>query len=61
MNWFHRNKVALTILMGLVLLGLFAITQSIVTVLTAARFGASFSKIDEEIYRPWSLPSSSRS
>jgi signal transduction histidine kinase/ActR/RegA family two-component response regulator/HPt (histidine-containing phosphotransfer) domain-containing protein len=48
MNWFHRNKVALTILMGLVLLGLFAITQSIVTVLTAARFGASFSKIDEK-------------
>ena len=48
MNWFSRNKVALTILMGLVLLGLFAVTQSIVTVLTAARFGTSFSKIDEK-------------
>jgi signal transduction histidine kinase/DNA-binding response OmpR family regulator len=45
MNWSRRNKVALTILMGLALIGIFAVTQSGVAVLAIARFGASFNQI----------------
>ena len=41
----RRNKVALTILMGLALIGLFAVTQSGVAILAIARFGASFNQI----------------
>ena len=41
----HRNKVALTILMGLALIGIFAVTQSGIAVLAIARFGASFNQI----------------
>jgi signal transduction histidine kinase/DNA-binding response OmpR family regulator len=41
----RRNKVALTILMGLALIGILAITQSGVAVLAIARFGASFNQI----------------
>ena len=41
----RRNKVALTILMGLALIGLFAATQSGVAILAIARFGASFNQI----------------
>jgi signal transduction histidine kinase/DNA-binding response OmpR family regulator len=46
-NWFHRNKVALTILMGLALVGLFAIIQSVAAILTVARFAAGFDQIAE--------------
>jgi signal transduction histidine kinase/DNA-binding NarL/FixJ family response regulator len=48
MSRLQRHKVALTILAGLALIGLFAITQSVVAVLTAARFGASFDEIAEK-------------
>jgi signal transduction histidine kinase/DNA-binding response OmpR family regulator len=41
----RRNKVALTILIGLALIGLFAVTQSGVAILAIARFGASFNQI----------------
>ncbi|MGH7490062.1 MAG: hypothetical protein ACREMY_31315, partial [bacterium] len=41
----RRNKVALTILMGLALIGLFAVTQSGVAILAIARFGTSFNQI----------------
>ena len=41
----RRNKVALTILMGLALIGLFAVTQSGVAILAIARFRASFNQI----------------
>jgi signal transduction histidine kinase len=41
----HRNRVALTILMGLALIGIFAVTQSGIAVLAIARFGASFNQI----------------
>jgi len=41
----RRNKVALTILMGLALIGLFAVTQSGVAILAVARFGTSFRQI----------------
>jgi signal transduction histidine kinase/DNA-binding response OmpR family regulator len=47
MAWFRRSKVALTILIGLVLIGLFAVTQSGVAILAITRFGASFSQIAE--------------
>jgi signal transduction histidine kinase/FixJ family two-component response regulator/HPt (histidine-containing phosphotransfer) domain-containing protein len=41
----RRNKVALTILIGLALISLFALTQSGVAILAIARFGASFNEI----------------
>jgi signal transduction histidine kinase/ActR/RegA family two-component response regulator/HPt (histidine-containing phosphotransfer) domain-containing protein len=47
MSWFHRNRVALTILVGLALIGLFAVAQSGVAIVAIARFGASFSQIAE--------------
>jgi signal transduction histidine kinase/DNA-binding response OmpR family regulator len=47
MIWFNQNKVALTILMGLALIGLFAVTQSGVAILAITRFGASFNQIAE--------------
>ena len=43
----RRNKVALTILIGLALIGLFAVTQSGVAILATARFGTSFNQIAE--------------
>src|SRR5215475_3363409 len=45
MRRLRRNKVALTILMGLALIGIFAVTQSGIAVLAIARFGASFNQI----------------
>ena len=48
MNWFHRNKVALTILMGLAFVGLFAIIQIGVAILTVTRFAASVDQIAEK-------------
>src|SRR5215813_12576419 len=47
MRRLHRNRVALTILIGLALIGLFAVTQSGVAILAITRFGASFSQIAE--------------
>jgi signal transduction histidine kinase/HPt (histidine-containing phosphotransfer) domain-containing protein/ActR/RegA family two-component response regulator len=44
---FRRNRVALTILLGLALIGIFAVTQSGVAILAIARFGASFNQIAE--------------
>ena len=45
MKWFRRSKVALTVLIGLVLIALFAVTQSGVAVLAITQFGASFGQI----------------
>ena len=47
MSGSRPNKVALTILVGLALIGLFAVTQSGVAILAIARFGASFNQIAE--------------
>ena len=47
MSGSRPNKVALTILTGLALIGLFAVTQSGVAILAIARFGASFNQIAE--------------
>ena len=43
--WIRRNGVALTVLLGLVLIGLFAVTQSGVAIFAIARFSASFNQI----------------
>src|SRR5260370_24160395 len=43
--WVRRNGVALTVLSGLVLIGLFAVTQSGVAIFAIARFSASFNEI----------------
>jgi serine phosphatase RsbU (regulator of sigma subunit) len=43
--WVRRNGVALSVLLGLVLIGTFALTQSGVAILAVARFGASFDEI----------------
>jgi signal transduction histidine kinase/DNA-binding response OmpR family regulator len=45
MAWFRRNKVSLTILLGLALIALLALTQSGVAILAILRFGASFNEI----------------
>jgi hypothetical protein len=45
MIWFRRNKVALTILIGLALIALVAIGQSAVAIFAIARFGTSFNEI----------------
>jgi phosphoglycerate-specific signal transduction histidine kinase len=45
MAWFRRNKVSLTILIGLALIALLALTQSGVAILTILRFGANFNEI----------------
>jgi signal transduction histidine kinase/DNA-binding response OmpR family regulator len=45
MTWFRRNKVSLTILVGLALIALLALTQSGVAILTILRFGANFREI----------------
>jgi signal transduction histidine kinase/DNA-binding response OmpR family regulator len=47
MLWFRRNKVALTILTGLALIGLFAITQSGVAILAVTRFALGFNQMAE--------------
>src|SRR5215831_13827155 len=47
MIWFYRNKVVLTILSGLALIGLFAVAQSGLAIVAIARFGVSFSLIAE--------------
>src|SRR5258708_5441991 len=47
MIWFRRNRVALTILMGLALISLFAVTQSGVAILAIARFAVNFNQIAE--------------
>ena len=47
MSGSRPNKVALTILAGLALIGLFAVTQSGVAILAIARFGATFNQIAE--------------
>src|SRR5258708_32817503 len=41
----RRNGVALTVLLGLVLIGLLALTQSGVAIFAVPRFGASFNQI----------------
>ncbi|HVH80087.1 MAG TPA: GAF domain-containing protein, partial [Stellaceae bacterium] len=43
--WIRRNGVALTVLLGLVLIGLFAVTQSGVAIFAIARFSTSFNQI----------------
>lgn len=45
MTWFRRNKVSLTILIGLALIALLALAQSGVAILAILRFGASFNEI----------------
>jgi signal transduction histidine kinase/DNA-binding NarL/FixJ family response regulator len=45
MTWFRRNKVSLTILVGLALIALLAFAQSGGAILAILRFGASFSEI----------------
>jgi signal transduction histidine kinase/FixJ family two-component response regulator/HPt (histidine-containing phosphotransfer) domain-containing protein len=45
MTRFRRHKVALTILTGLAVIGLFAVAQSGLAILAIARFGASFNDI----------------
>jgi signal transduction histidine kinase/DNA-binding NarL/FixJ family response regulator len=45
MTWFRRNKVSLTILIGLALIALLAFAQSGVAILAILRFGASFNEI----------------
>jgi PAS domain S-box-containing protein len=52
MTWFRRNKVVLTILIGLALIGLFAVAQSGLAIVAIARFGTSFNQIADT-----SLPS----
>jgi signal transduction histidine kinase/CheY-like chemotaxis protein/HPt (histidine-containing phosphotransfer) domain-containing protein len=47
MSWFRRNRVALTIMLGLALIGLLAVAQSGLAILEIARFRASFSEIAE--------------
>jgi hypothetical protein len=47
MIWFYRNRVVLTILSGLALIGLFAVAQSGLAIVAIARFGVSFSQIAE--------------
>src|SRR5882724_7594166 len=47
MIWFYRNRVVLTILSGLALIGLFAVAQSGLAIVAIARFGGSFSQIAE--------------
>jgi signal transduction histidine kinase len=44
-TWVRRNGVALTVLLGLVLIGLFAVTQSGVAIFAIARFSASFNQV----------------
>jgi PAS domain S-box-containing protein len=43
--WVRRRGVAISVLLGLVLIGIFAVTQSGVAIFAVARFGASFSEI----------------
>jgi signal transduction histidine kinase/DNA-binding response OmpR family regulator len=45
MIWVRHNKVALTILLGLALIGLFAVAQSGLAMLAITQFGASFNQI----------------
>ena len=47
MTWFRRNKVSLTVLIGLALIALLALTQSGVAIFTVLRFGKSFNEIAE--------------
>jgi two-component system, sensor histidine kinase and response regulator len=44
-TWFRRRRVALTVMMGLGLVGLFAVTQTGVAILAITRFDASFKQI----------------
>ena len=45
MTWFRRHRVALTVMTGLGLIGLFAVTQTGVAILAITRFEASFKQI----------------
>ena len=45
MTWFRRHRVALTVMTGLGLIGLFAVTQTGVAILAITRFDASFKQI----------------
>jgi signal transduction histidine kinase/DNA-binding NarL/FixJ family response regulator len=47
MTWFRRNKVSLTVLIGLALITLLALAQSGGAILAILRFGASFSEITD--------------
>jgi len=42
---FRRHRVALTVMTGLGLIGLFAVTQTCVAILAITRFDASFKQI----------------
>ena len=48
MPWFRRNKVSLTVLVGLALIALLALTQSGVAILAILRFGTSFNEIADK-------------
>src|SRR5262245_59992489 len=43
--WIRKNAVAFSVLLGLALIGMFALAQSCVAIFAIARFGASFSEI----------------
>src|ERR1700757_3269157 len=43
--WVRRRGVAISVLLGLVLIGVFAMTQSGVAIFAIARFAASFNEI----------------
>ena len=45
MPWLRRNKVSLTVLIGLALIALLALTQSGVAILAILRFGTSLNEI----------------
>ena len=45
LSWGRRNGVALTILLGLVLIGMLALTQSGIALLAIGRFGSSFNQV----------------
>ena len=45
MKWFRRHGVVLTILIGLAVIGLFAIAQSALAIVAIGRFAASFNQI----------------
>ena len=43
--WARRNGVALTVLLGLLLIGILALTQSGIAIVAISRFGASFNQV----------------
>ena len=45
LTWARRNGVALTVLLGLLLIGMLALTQSGIAIVAVARFGTSFNQV----------------